>query len=155
MPLLVYDIPSVQELLATETPHFEYTKSYPADLNDIFAIVHTSGSSGIHKPTIWKLSTGCAHTRKLYSDAPEGFENQNMWSIGKIHVMPLPPFHVACPASLTFINIPANVTCILPTAVELPTTSALVEAMKHTSMDMATLVSPIVRELPQEPELLD
>ncbi|KAJ5355196.1 NRPS-like enzyme [Penicillium cataractarum] len=155
LPLSVYDIPSVDELLATDYPHFEYTKSYPADRDDKFAIVHTSGSTGLPKPIIWKLSTGCAHTRMFYLYPPEGFENQHGWSIGKRQFMPLPPFHAAGLASLTFLNIPANVTCILPTAAGLPTASALVEAMKQTPMDMASLVPSIVQELAQEPELLD
>jgi thioester reductase-like protein len=155
VPLSAYDIPSLDDLLATECLHFEYTKSYPEGLDDKMAIIHTSGSTGIPKPITWKLSTACAHMRMFRIDAPEGFENQHKWSIGKRQFMPLPPFHAAGLASLTFINIPGDVTCILPTAAGLPTASALVEALKQTPMDMAALVPSIVQELAQEPDLLD
>jgi thioester reductase-like protein len=155
VPLSAYDIPSLGDLLATEYPHFEYTKSYPEGLDDKLAIIHTSGSTGIPKPITWRLSTACVHIRMCQIDAPEGFENQHKWSIGKRQFMPLPPFHAAGLASLTFINIPADVTCIIPTAAGLPTASALVEALKQTPMDMAALVPSIVQELAQEPDLLD
>ncbi|OOQ84172.1 hypothetical protein PEBR_31628 [Penicillium brasilianum] len=72
-----------------------------------------------------------------------------------VHGMCTPAYVLLRCASLTFIDISANVTCIIPTAAGLPTASALVEAMKHTPMDMTTLVPSIVRELAQEPELLD
>lgn len=155
VPLSAYDIPSLDDFLVTVFPHFEYTKSYIEGLDDKLAIIHTSGSTGIPKPITWRLSTACAHMRMFGIDAPEGFENQHKWSIGKRQFMPLPPFHAAGLASLTFINISADVTCILPTAAGLPTASALVEALKQTPMDMAALVPSIVQELAQEPELLD
>jgi thioester reductase-like protein len=155
VPLSAYDVPSVDDLLSAGYPHFEYTKSLPEGLDDILAIIHTSGSTGIPKPITWRLSTACAHMRMFRIDAPEGFENQHKWSIGKRQFMPLPPFHAAGLASLTFINIPADVTCILPTAAGLPTASALVEALKQTPMDMAALVPSIVQELAQEPKLLE
>ncbi|KAF3391263.1 Iterative polyketide synthase CazM [Penicillium rolfsii] len=155
VPLSAHEIPSLDDLLSTEYPHFEYTKSYPEGLDDKLVIIHTSGSTGIPKPVTWRLSTACVQMRMFQMDAPEGFENQHKWSIGKRHFMPLPPFHAAGIASLTFLNIPADVTCIIPTAAGLPTASALVEALKQTPMDMAALVPSIVQELAQEPELLD
>jgi acyl-coenzyme A synthetase/AMP-(fatty) acid ligase len=52
LSLSAYEVPTVDDLLAKEYPHFEYTKSYPADADDIIAIIYTSSSTGIPKPII-------------------------------------------------------------------------------------------------------
>lgn len=149
------EVPSVEDLLSKEYPHFEYPKSYPENRDERMVVVHTSGSTGIPKPVVWTLETANRHMRLVALKAPDGHESQHSWARGKRQFMVLPPFHAAGLASMLFIGVPADMTVIVPTSGGLPTASSMVEASKHTSIDIALVVPSIVSELAQSPELLD
>ena len=42
-------VPSLNEVLSTEYPHYPYQKSFPSALREPFVVLHTSGSTG------WRL----------------------------------------------------------------------------------------------------
>ncbi|OQE38082.1 hypothetical protein PENCOP_c009G05932 [Penicillium coprophilum] len=155
MPLEVYDVPSLQELLANEYPHFEYHKNYPDDVSTRLVSIHTSGSTGIPKPISWTFETTTRHMRMVALSPPEDFEGQHSWSQGKRMFLTLPPFHAGGLGVLLFMGMPAGMTIILPTSGGLPTAAALVEARKQTPFEIALVVPSIIHELAQQPDLLD
>lgn len=94
-PLRTLDLPSVNTLVETEYPHFEYSKKYPEDVNDRLAVLHTSGSTGIPKPIIWTLDSAVKHMHMQALKVPEGFEGQDQKNFGKRVFVTLPAFHVS------------------------------------------------------------
>ncbi|KAJ5698745.1 hypothetical protein N7462_000750 [Penicillium macrosclerotiorum] len=155
LPLDVYDVPSVEDLLAEKHPHFEYSKSHPTDISDPMVIIHTSGSTGIPKPIIWRLGMANAHIRATRLKAPDGLECQFRWPAGKQQFVPFPPFHAGGIGIALFIAPAVDVTFITPPAIGLPTAAGLVEARKRLPMETAMLMPSMLQELAQNPELLD
>ncbi|KAJ6028558.1 NRPS-like enzyme [Penicillium herquei] len=149
------DIPSLETLLTTEYPHFEYTKTYPEAGLDHLVFLHTSGSTGIPKPIKWTHESAAAHMRMQRIEIPEGCVGQDQKAFGKRTYMTMPPFHAAGIGFIIFVAMPVNTTLILPTSGGLPTAAALVAARKQTPFDNALVVPSIVLELAQDPELLD
>ena len=88
------DIPSLETLLTTEYPHFEYPKSLEEEIDGKFAIIHTSGSTGIPKPIIWKHESAVRSMNMQFLQPPEGYTSQEELFFGKRLYLTLPPFHV-------------------------------------------------------------
>ncbi|GAA87321.1 NRPS-like enzyme [Aspergillus luchuensis] len=151
----VLEVPSIDDLLNTEYPHFEYAKTYPEAAGETFAVIHTSGSTGIPKPIVWTHDTAVKHMHMTELGAPVGFESLHRYLFGKRMFLVPPPFHAAGLAYSLFISIPVGTTVIFPTSAGLPTAAALVEARKQTQIDVLLGVPSIIQELSQSPELLE
>ncbi|KAJ5717801.1 NRPS-like enzyme [Penicillium malachiteum] len=149
------DIPSLEALLTTEYPHFEYHKTYPEAGPEPIVILHTSGSTGIPKPIKWTHESAATHMRMNQMEIPEGCEGQDRKGFGKRLYMTMPPFHAAGIGFIVFITMTVNITLIMPTSGGLPTAAGLVAARKQTPFDWALVVPSIVLELAQDPELLE
>ncbi|KAJ5634499.1 NRPS-like enzyme [Penicillium herquei] len=149
------DIPSLETLLTTEYPHFEFNKTYPEAGPEPIVFLHTSGSTGIPKPIKWTHESAATHMRMNQMEIPEGCEGQDRKGFGKRLYMTMPPFHAAGIGFIIFITIPVNITLIMPTSGGLPTAAGLVAARKQTPFDWALVVPSIVLELAQDPELLE
>ncbi|PWY91620.1 NRPS-like enzyme [Aspergillus sclerotioniger CBS 115572] len=151
----VLDVPSVDDLVNKEYPHFDFHKSYPEAAEESLAVIHTSGSTGIPKPIFWTHDTASKHMHMTVLDPPEGFDSQDSRLFGKRMFLVPPPFHAAGLAYSLFISIPVGTTIIFPASGGLPTAAALVEARKKTQIDVLLGVPSIIQELSQSPELLD
>lgn len=149
------EIPSLEELLSTEYPHFKYCKTYPEDRNDTMAIVHTSGSTGIPKPITWTLEIANKHIRMSNLQAPEGHGTLSELLKGSKMFLTLPPFHAAGIGILIFFAVPSSMTVVIPISGALPTAISFVEAAKQTDFNTAVLPPSIMHELAHNPELLD
>lgn len=56
-PMRVIEIPETNALLTPEpVAAYPYTKSFDDAADDPFCVLHTSGSTGLPKPIIWKNS---------------------------------------------------------------------------------------------------
>ncbi|KAL3465624.1 hypothetical protein BJX64DRAFT_50149 [Aspergillus heterothallicus] len=153
-PLDVFEVPSVDELLSKEYPHFEFEKTYPEAKKEPIAVIHTSGSTGIPKPIFWTHDAVCKHMHVTALDPPKGCESRDRWLVGKRMFIVPPPFHAAGLAYSLFISIPIHTTLIFPTSTGLPTASALVAARKQTRIDILLGVPSIIDELAHSPDLL-
>ncbi|KAI9927529.1 hypothetical protein MW887_003147 [Aspergillus wentii] len=149
------NIPSVDELLGKEYPHFDFSKTLEEARTETLVVLHTSGSTGIPKPIIWTHDTACKHMEMVVLDPPEGYESLDHWNFGKKMYLVPPPFHAAGVAYQLFIALPVGITIILPPSGGLPTAAAMVEARKTTPFETALIVPSIVQELAQSTELLE
>ncbi|OOF90646.1 hypothetical protein ASPCADRAFT_178602 [Aspergillus carbonarius ITEM 5010] len=151
----VLDVPSVDDLVNKEYPHFDFHKTYPEAAEETLAVIHTSGSTGIPKPIFWTHDTASKHMHMTALDPPEDFDSQDSRLFGKRIFLVPPPFHAAGLAYSLFISIPVGTTIIFPASGGLPTAAALVEARKKTQIDVLLGVPSIIQELSHSPELLD
>lgn len=95
IPVDVMGVPSLETLLTTKYPLFEYHKVYPGDASDRMVVLHTSGSTGIPKPIIWTLESAVKHMHMQRLDIPAGYEGQDRKGFGKRMFLTMPPFHVS------------------------------------------------------------
>lgn len=93
--LSVMGVPSLDDLLTTDYPPFDYHKVYPDDSSDRLVVLHTSGSTGIPKPIIWTLESAVKHMHMQRLDIPAGYEGQDRKGFGKRMYLTMPPFHVS------------------------------------------------------------
>lgn len=93
--LKVVEVPSVDTLLCTQYPAFEYSKTYPEAATDRVVVLHTSGSTGIPKPIIWTHEGAAKHIRMQRLKVPAGCEGQDNKGFGKRMYLTMPPFHVS------------------------------------------------------------
>ncbi|KAJ5263339.1 NRPS-like enzyme [Penicillium angulare] len=154
-PVNTLDIPSLETLLTSEYPHFEFSKSLSEVLHEKFAIVHTSGSTGIPKPIIWKNDSGVKNMNMQFLQPPEGSESQESLSFGKRLYMTLPPFHAAGLAYMLLLNVPADVTIIVPTSGGLPSLASLLSAREKTPFDCALVPPTIIGEIAKDSKALE
>ena len=70
--LTVIRIPSLQDMVAKNTEHYPYTKTWEEAKNDIVLIIHTSGSTGAPKPVYYtnKFIGDCIDSRELVPEVP-------------------------------------------------------------------------------------
>lgn len=149
------EVPSVEELLSTVYPHVKYCKTYPDDRNDIMAIVHTSGSTGIPKPIVWPLEVANQHIRMSNLQPPSGSSTLAEIFKGSKMFLTLPPFHAAGIGIMIFVAVPSSLTLVLPISGSPPTAASFVEAAKVTAVKSALLPPFILNELAHNEALLD
>ncbi|KAH9885677.1 putative NRPS-like enzyme [Xylariomycetidae sp. FL2044] len=151
-------IPSVQELMGKQHAHFAYEKTFEQARSDPFAVLHTSGSTGIPKPIMWTLDTVAKHHNLSGLAPPEGVSSQaslDYFFHGKRILSTLPPFHGAGLCQYLYHAVPFGNTVIAPATAAIPTAQGVVDALKATPADVALLVPSVVAELAQNPELLE
>lgn len=90
-------IPSLEDLLTKEYPHFPYTKTYEQAKDEPLVVLHTSGTTGLPKPIFWTHDYASAWGMWNRMPAPEGFTlNTDMFCGAGIRIfVSLPPFHVS------------------------------------------------------------
>ncbi|KAK7985611.1 hypothetical protein PG988_003233 [Apiospora saccharicola] len=147
-------IPSVDDLLQTVSPPYEYWKTLEEGMQDPVMTIHTSGSTGIPKPLIWTQETLFRHQNACSCPAPEGVTSLESLYLGKRVLVTLPPFHGAGWGQTLFYAVPFGNTVIAPAAAAIVTAQGLVDALEQTPADIALLVPSVVAELAQNPDLL-
>ncbi|KAK8122959.1 NRPS-like enzyme [Apiospora sp. TS-2023a] len=147
-------IPSVDELLQTVSPPYEYWKTLEEGMQDPIMTIHTSGSTGIPKPLVWTQETVFKHQNACSCPAPEGVPSLEGVYLGKRVLVTLPPFHGAGYGQTLFYAVPFGNTVIAPAAAAIVTAQGLVDALEQTPAEIALLVPSVVAELAQNPDLL-
>lgn len=117
-------------------------------------IIHTSGSTGFPKPLIYTHETAARNMSMLAQDPPAGSTSMDRLVQGKRVLNCFPPFHGAGLASTLFAAIPFGTVMIAPVSGTIPTAQGVVEALHHTTADVAFLVLSTVHELSQDDALL-
>ncbi|KAL4900128.1 hypothetical protein BDW74DRAFT_183082 [Aspergillus multicolor] len=150
-----YNVPSVEELIGTVHPDFEWGKTYEEAAKETLVILHTSGSTGIPKPIYWTHDLVNKHMKMGLLETPAGSENMDDWTRGKRLFSVMPPFHAAGLAILLYWGLPLGLTVVCPTSVGLPSPSALVKVTKKTTINAAFVPPSLLRDLSRSPEDLD
>lgn len=92
----VHDLPTLEELLASETiDRFPWDKSYADVCNEPLLVLHTSGSTGNPKPVDVKHSLiASIDAQQLFPDVDNRYVTAREWANRRIYTA-LPPFHSA------------------------------------------------------------
>lgn len=105
-PMKVIEIPETDELLSAEpVPVYPYNKTFQEAASDPFCVLHTSGSTGLPKPIVWKnslLGTLDATRRLPESDGRPPWTT--IFDDGDRFYSAFPLYHVSIPLSIFFCN---------------------------------------------------
>jgi acyl-coenzyme A synthetase/AMP-(fatty) acid ligase len=71
--LRTIEVPSVEELLTKQYPHYPYNKTFAAARNEPLAILHTSGTTGLPKPIVLTHDYAASAYYHGTMEAPEGY----------------------------------------------------------------------------------
>ncbi|KUI53474.1 Polyketide synthase HetM [Cytospora mali] len=93
-PLRHLTVPSVEELLGKDHPLYVLSKKYQDLQTDPFVFMHTSGTTGLPKPTTWTHKTCNQVLDSKSREMPDGIPSvEGSLVNGKRVIVKLPPFH--------------------------------------------------------------
>ncbi|PVI02245.1 acetyl-CoA synthetase-like protein [Periconia macrospinosa] len=154
-PVKHLHIPSVEDLLQKEYPHYSYKKYFPAASSEPFVILHTSGSTGTPKPVIWTHDTiaiGC----NLASLKPlSGVTTLSQLLKGRRILITFPPYHAACIGIIVEFCIPSGAVSIAPLSGPPPTAEGLQEALKQAPSHVVYVPPSIIADLAKNSLILE
>ncbi|PHH73109.1 hypothetical protein CDD82_5653 [Ophiocordyceps australis] len=152
---LVY-LPSVEELLEGGGEPFPFTKTWAEARNHGFAVLHTSGSTGIPKPMVYThdyitrninaMQLAASSTRYLCL-------GQLLHQRRSIYVLPL--FHGAGFFYVTCASVWFKACSIIPLSTCPPTIDSLRAILEHTGADWAVVSPSALNSLGQDAEMLE
>lgn len=96
--LQVFQVPSFDEMLSSPAKHYPYRKTWAEAKDDVFLIVHTSGSTGFPKPLSYTHSwIGCTEKNKFAKPLESGRElaSQAQLKEGDLVYLGTPFFHLS------------------------------------------------------------
>lgn len=97
-PMQVLEIPEILELLNSKpVPNFPYDKTFQEAASDPFCVLHTSGSTGLPKPIIWKNSlVGTVDAYRLLPEAESAGRRPwtSVFTEGDRYYSAFPLYHV-------------------------------------------------------------
>lgn len=73
-PMRSFEIPSLEELLESETAAYAWTKTFETNKYEPLVCLHTSGTTGFPKPVIWTHDWANSAAQGHYISAPSGYE---------------------------------------------------------------------------------
>ncbi|KAJ5755575.1 NRPS-like enzyme [Penicillium manginii] len=133
--LPVLEVPAVNEFLRTQYKYVPFSKTLAKNGSDTFAVVHTSGSTGIPKPIEFTFSAGAAFMEMTQLHTPEGFDSLYRMIQEKRIFVTVPPFHAAYLFHVIFNVIPFGIVLVYPTASSIASAHGMVDGMKQTQID--------------------
>jgi acyl-coenzyme A synthetase/AMP-(fatty) acid ligase len=164
-PMRTFTFPSLDELYASKTQAYPFTKTYAKHKHEPFVCLHTSGTTGFPKPILWSHEWPNANFQG-YALPPtdDGVELSNVLLGPKNRVMfPFPAFHTSGLLAQLFFGLGSGATLILPPAGDTP--GCLVENVAATleylhdadeeDITIAALPPPSMEFLSKSPGLLD
>lgn len=151
----VLEIPTLEELLSTEYPHYPYEKTFEDAQKEPLVVLHTSGTTGFPKPIIWTHEFAASWLEWFRMEAPPGHINTHtMWSPGRLFFT-FPPFHAAAMFGSILSAIYNQTTIIYPLSGVIPSAQIIVDGLKHTKAGCAAIAPLFVEEISKKPELLE
>ena len=173
LPVLI--IPGVNELLETQYAPVPFSRTLSENGTDTFAVVHTSGSTGIPKSIEFTFAVGAAFMRMVQLHTPDGFHSLYRMIQEKRIFVTVPPFHVELTLYLIlkeekltdtvtqaaylfhviFNVIPFRMVLVCPTSSSTASAQGIGNAMKQTQIDGVFTTPVVLEELAQAPTLLE
>lgn len=151
-PIPVENLKVIENL--PKVPHVPYTKSWEEAKNDPFAVLHTSGSTGIPKPIIWKQALMAA--ADAYQNIPtwNGYEffYEGARKRGSLGYCPMPLFHAFGLLYFFSYGVFWGEKLLLGYASKPVSYTNTLDILKYSGADAALLPPSIVVELTQTEE---
>ncbi|KAF2146409.1 uncharacterized protein K452DRAFT_264205 [Aplosporella prunicola CBS 121167] len=154
-PMNVLEIPESDTLLQPDAvAAYPYNKTFEEAANDPFCVLHTSGSTGLPKPIVWKNSLlGTLDATRLL---PESY-GRRPWTVmfekGDRYYCAFPLYHGAG----LLMNILVKTfydTCNVMGPVGVPPTINLVESLlDHGKIDIWSIIPSIVDDIGEAPHI--
>ncbi|PHH60729.1 hypothetical protein CDD81_1311 [Ophiocordyceps australis] len=151
---LVY-LPSVEELLEGDGDAFPFTKTWAQAHNDPFAVLHTSGSTGMPKPVVYTHDFIARNANAMQLPAPRGYVSFGQLLQQNRSMCILPLFHAAGFCIVTCSSILLKACSIIPISACPPTEDSLLAMLEHTGADWAVVPPSIFNSLGRKAEVLE
>ncbi|KAN0095473.1 putative NRPS-like enzyme [Hyaloscypha variabilis] len=149
-------IPSIHELLSYENvENYPFNKSFEEERDNPIFVLHTSGSTGIPKPMIYKNEFVTRIVNLCSIPDPEGFRVLDRGYLTGNFYISLPIFHIAgIGFSLVIPTFFGNVP-VFPLPTGPPTIESFIGAVKNTDLDWAFLPPVVIDDLSKDQALLE
>ncbi|KAK2873399.1 putative secondary metabolism biosynthetic enzyme [Arthroderma sp. PD_2] len=155
-PMKVIEIPETDELLNSEpVKAYPYTKTFEEAASDPFCVLHTSGSTGLPKPIIWKNSLiGTLDATRLLPKTDEGLPPwTDVFDEGDRFYSAFPLYHGAGLIMNIFIVAFHRTSNVLGPVGVLSTINLLDSLLDHTDIRCWSVIPSIVDEIGETPAI--
>lgn len=155
----VLNVPTVDELLdAADVNHFPYNKTWEEAENDIYCVLHTSGSTGLPKPIRWTHGLiGTMDAVRLLPPA-EGDMGLAPWTTmfedGDRIYSSFPMSHGAGTIMNSLIPAYFRMHCVMGPSGVIPNMDLTASLADHAKLDVWSIVPSLVDQLGETPEVL-
>ncbi|KAL3709184.1 hypothetical protein TMatcc_002974 [Talaromyces marneffei ATCC 18224] len=153
--LTAIELRPLDELLNEPQPEYSFSKKLSGVESQTAFAVHTSGSTGFPKPMRISHEYISRAAQNIGLAPPKGFEMLNSLAGNNRNVLLLPLGHPAGVHFGVFNPFFNNTTVILPLPGIPPTGEALLEILKHTTADWATMAPLTLEGISKDEKLLD
>lgn len=148
-------VSNLDELISKRHPHYPYTKTFDEASHEPLLAFRISGSDGLPKPIVWSHAFAAAYIKVTHLNPPSGYKSQDRLFQANRLLFMLPPFHAANHCKTLCNAIFNRTTTIYPLAAAIPTAQVMVDALKHTTADVAVVPPTIVAEIGKDSAMLD
>lgn len=151
-PIPVESVKSIESLSKAE--HVPYTKTWEEAKNDPFAVLHTSGSTGIPKPIIWKQALLAAADAYQNNPTWNGYDffYEGARKRGSLGYCPMPLFHAFGLVYFFTYGVYWGEKLLMGDPSKPTTYANTLDILQHSGADSALLPPSIVVELTQTEE---
>lgn len=93
--LATLDVPSTDDLLAGEHPHYPFDKTFETARHEPLIVLHTSGTTSHPKPIVWTHDYAASFSQQNQLEPPPGYESMDKVLQGVRLLSVMPAFHVS------------------------------------------------------------
>lgn len=93
--LATLDVPSTDDLLAQEHPHYSFDKTFETARHEPLIVLHTSGTTSHPKRTVWMHDYAASFSQPNQMEPPPGYESMDEVLQGVRLLIVMPVFHVS------------------------------------------------------------
>ena len=158
-PLTLFTIPSIEQLLALDYPHYPYDKRFAEAHDEPLLVLHTSGTTAMPKPVVYTHDWVASFTRMYQLPPPPGTESLERLFQGNKMLVMMPPFHAGSFMPTLFLAVFNQTTIVfpLPNAILSPDLfhSHFIGCVQQLNQDFAFLPPGFIHEIAKNPDMLD
>lgn len=141
-----FELPSLDDIYATKSPPFPFTKTYAEHKHEPFVCLHTSGTTGFPKPILWPHEFVNANFQGYYlPPTHDGRELAHPFTGTQNRCMvPFPAFHTSGIVIQCFVGLATGATILLPPPADSPAgvVDAIAATLDYLSDAITTLTLP-------------
>jgi acyl-coenzyme A synthetase/AMP-(fatty) acid ligase len=164
-PMRTCQIPSLEDLISTETKPYPFTKTFAEHKHEPFLSLHTSGTTGFPKPILWTHDWANSYKQSLaLPPSSDGIPLATHFYGSNVRILfPFPPFHASGAIGQTFFGPCSGTTIVLPPPALTPDSSVNIIAdtldflgdAEGAKVDIVALPPPHMEYLASQPAILE